>query len=220
MTTLIEKLPTIKMQPWKAREKFVEYRKAVRERHQGVLAKTKAKSGSVGLKRLTSRLANEDKLLMEVYRSLARGNTVLNVAEVMRTTGVDFGGRPRLAIAKAIWHRVEFTTDRWSSNRDLRHRPTFHSCGSGDHTSNPPIILPRGTFPYHAGGVQCQAAVPQIPPPQRPAKLDNKYYILWDVEWDRAPDDPILLRHIKEHFYAVVSYWNLSPVEKCLLGLQ
>jgi hypothetical protein len=72
-----------------------------------------------------------------------------------------------------------------------------------------------------------KATVPIIPPAHRPGDHSlNQYCILWEVEkWEalpkppRPPGDPMLLKPLAQTgLYAVMAHWDLTEIEKMVLG--
>lgn len=72
-----------------------------------------------------------------------------------------------------------------------------------------------------------KATVPIVPPEHRPADFDlPQYCTLWEVEkWEalprpqRAPGDPMLLKPLAQTgLYAVMAHWDLTDIEKMVLG--
>jgi hypothetical protein len=66
--------------------------------------------------------------------------------------------------------------------------------------------------------------VPHIPPGLRPAHHLRNYHILWEAEWHPvappAPRDPALLRRIAGDVFAVVAVWELTELERAVLGAR
>lgn len=199
-------VPILSMPRGEARRAFLDYRRAVRARHDA-----------------------EDEAIMRGYRALSQGHQVLDVHDAFRTTGVDEKLRPRLAIARAgeryCWYRNHgdnghFTTRSWRGSTTMG---DFHA----QRTKRHDIVLPKGVLPtckqYIAGGssyrlTEWRAIVPIVPAGLRPkAKLSN-YHILWEAEWEQAPTDPILLRHLGGALYVVLAQWDLTPLERSVLG--
>jgi hypothetical protein len=89
---------------------------------------------------------------------------------------------------------------------------------------------PRGTFREVPAGEMwprdyhntLEAPVPPIPPAHRPAGDLGKYCILWEVDkWvaREPPADPMLLRPLGQTgLYVVLAHWDLTPVERMVLG--
>lgn len=72
-----------------------------------------------------------------------------------------------------------------------------------------------------------KAAVPIVPPEHRPGDSAlSQYCILWEVEkWEalpqppRPPGDPMLLKPLAQTgLYAVMAHWDLTEIEKMVLG--
>jgi hypothetical protein len=60
--------------------------------------------------------------------------------------------------------------------------------------------------------------VPLIPPRLRPAGDLSNYHILWEANWQAPPTDPLLLRHLSGPLYAVLACWDLTPIERAVMG--
>lgn len=187
-------LETIEMPRAEARRLFLEYRRAVRARHDA-----------------------EDEAIMRGYRALADGRQVIDLAQAIAAGGVDEHAMPRLAAlrADARWcyshgvtstGSVTFCMDEWSSARATRRR----------------IALPPGTFApdqSRAWQRQKRALVPTVPPMFRPAGSLERYVILWEAEWRPfPPTDPALLRRLGGNLYAVLAVWDLTELEKTVLA--
>ncbi len=197
-------LATIGMDRQKAREKFLEYRGAVRARHD-----------------------DEDAAIMAGYRALSRGDLVISLSETIRRGGLDHRGYPRLAVCRAdaewCWFNharrwdsgaseyramgsITYMMDSWSEARWTRRRVRVD--GVHEPMSQPPHPDVR-------------AMVPIIPPALRPkAKLSN-YHVLWEADWQKAPrppGDPALLRRIRGDLWTVMATWDLTELERAVLG--
>lgn len=201
-------LSTIKMPKAEAREAFLNYRRAVRERHTA-----------------------EDAELMRAYRELSKGVQLIKLTEVIRLGGtmtlkVRSHHRnephevvlPRLAVARAhrsaCWTRgidnqgrVELLGKREIGHSNRRDR---HIIGGFE-----PAVADRS---WSAPRIVAQA--PTIPPPFRPASKLENYHLLWEAEWSVTPippTDPALLKHIGGDLYAVVAVWDLTEIERAVL---
>lgn len=190
------KVPTIEMSPFAARMKWLEYRRAVKERHN-----------------------KEDDALRRAYRELSLGRRVLSLCQVMRSAGRDERHRPQLAIARADWKfcfhwyddgRPVFCVDRswkhaWRIPKRWRYRLPISALG------------PRLQDANFERQLLVRAIVPTIPPAFRPAGNLAGYSILWDAEWETVPTDPILLRPINDDLHLVCAQWDLTPLEQAAL---
>jgi hypothetical protein len=200
-------LSTIEMPRAKAREAFLDYRRAVRERHSA-----------------------EDAQIMRAYRELAKGTALIKLPVVIRAGGTTtittrrWDGQPgdvvvpRLAVARA--HRSAcwtFGVDRdgdveLRGRRDLApsNRKDRIVVGGFDEAVADPGWRPR-----------ILAQAPVIPPPFRPAHKLEGYHLLWEAEWALdpvPPTDPALLKHVGGDLYAVVAVWDLTEVERAVLA--
>lgn len=172
-----------------------------------------------------------DRSIMQAYKALSEGLGVLNLAAVMKQAGVDpVTWKPRLAIMRADMPQVFFKRGNSGSGYfSFSNRYYLQRRNKSVATARQQFVLPQETFAspkpfsarpndYHHVQV---APVPPIPPQFRPADAYSKYCILWEVnEWTALapPDDPMLLKPIGAGLYAVVAHWDLSPIEKIVLG--
>lgn len=186
-------LSTITMERNEARQKFLEYRHAVRERHD-----------------------QEDEAIMRGYRALSRGQQVIHLSDTIKAGGLDDEGLPKLAVMQAdlVWcHlRVSSTDVVFSDDNDnwrQRHRRRFRF--------GVDLFDPQPTEAWHR-----QAMVPIVPPALRPADKLGNYHVLWEVpKWEkvpRPPGDPALLKRIGGDLFAVVAIWDLTPLEQAVLS--
>lgn len=191
-----------------AREKFAEYRRLVRARHSA-----------------------EDEALMRCYREMARGRTLIDVAEAIRGAGLGANREPRLAIARADQTEVRYRHD------DACTRPTFTSVPAQSSWNDrgfmmrsdgrvivlPPDTLPELPRPDHQRRI-LRAPVPAVPAALRPKPHLRNYHILFEVpRWDveLAPADPLLLRRISGVVFALVAKWDVTALEAAVLrGLR
>jgi hypothetical protein len=212
-------LATIEMERPAAREKFLEYRRAVRRRH-----------------------VEEDAEIMRGYRQLASGRQLIQLPETLRAGGVTtrtasttWGPRnryvlPKLAIARADEQLVYIQGIARDGGMTF-----FWNDRLNPQATAKNIRLPEGTWDLReieeladitVGGwsTYWQAMVPHVPPALRPERGLAGYHILWEADWrlvnktPRAPRDPALLKHIGGDLYAVVAIWELTELERAVLG--
>jgi len=181
-------LPVIEMDRTEARKAFLEYRRAVRERHD-----------------------LEDAQIMRGYRELARGRQVINLPQTFSAAGRDERGYPCLAIARADTKRC--WVDCWSDRIEFCQTGGYHrhSFASGRCVR---VQAPEGARALPAAS----AIVPSIPPPLRPAGALTRFHVLWEADWVQAPRDPALLRHIGGDLWAVLAVWDLTELERAVLS--
>lgn len=196
---ILADIPVIKMNKNQARRAYLEYRESVRHNPKA-----------------------DDVMLKQAYRQLSLGRRILNIYDVMRFAGVDDKGLPRLAIGQASARTVGLGMG-YTQRRGER-VGVFGADGNCDaHLCLQNVVLPLNTFPTWPPSYRGpEAIVPRIPPRFRPArgKLGD-YHILWDADWTLAPPlDPVLLRRITGLLFAVVATWDLTELERSVLGLS
>lgn len=203
---------TIKMDRATARQHFLEYRAAVRARHNA-----------------------EDAQIMHGYQAMSQGKQLIRLTDVIRAGGVHPNGMPRLAVAQSDtdWiycvrqpnGAVEFLPKQWVDGRMRRGISRF-AAGTLPVDACRPDCDPSKPRYQHTGhytnGHGLRAMVPNVPPALRPNHALSNYWTLFEVDrWERAPrppGDPALLKHIGGDLYAVLAVWDLTPLEQAVLG--
>lgn len=202
-------IPTITMPPHKAREQFGKYRKALEQRR-----------GTAG-----------DKAAMAMYRELMKHRAkLIELNAVMKQAGLitqldddPVYQLPALAIARADRKRVYFFRDinkgGWCFSTS-RQGPWDYGDGR---IRRQDWNVKTATFPIREDWRRlnrrnASAIVPTIPPDIRPANL-SQYFILWEADWNAAPIDPILLRHVTGTVFSVVAQWDLTEIERMVLDM-
>jgi len=191
-------LDRITMDPDAAKQAYREYQAAVRADRSLVRSHWKT----------------EDVALARGYKHLAKGRALLNVQTALRTAGLRDDGYPKLAIARSDLVKV-FCRMNHDGGVVFRGRDTWRVPKAEQ------VQFPAGTFPaFDQLKRQVGALVPIIPPALRPkAKLEN-FHTLWEVEsWTlEPPRDPLLLRHLGGDLYVVLAVWDLTELERAVLG--
>lgn len=154
---------------------------------------------------------------------LSRGRKIININEVMQKAGIREDGLPKLAISRADGKNVYL-------HREDEGRVIFSLRSSRwSLYKGETIFLPAKTFSNFVrkesekyGFKVFQALVPIVPAVFMPkGKLEN-YWILWEVdEWSdvpKPPVDPILLKRINETTFAILAVWDLTPLERSIIG--
>lgn len=180
-----------------------------------------------------------DRLLARTYRALADGHGVLNVPEAMRKAGVhaETTHLPKLAIMRADYEFAYFSrmggggglfsfSERFYLSRRSRKGQAARQQFEFGREVFPEVEWDvRKTLVYYWS--VWRAPLPIIPPRFRPADALSKYCLLWEVApngWTRTerpqpPSDPMLLRPLGQTgLYIVVAHWDLTPVERMILG--
>jgi len=198
----------ISMSKADAKKAFTEYQAAVRADRLNVRKVWKT----------------EDVALMQAYKHLARGTTVLDLQAAMTQAGTKvFDGCPIPLPCLAIVNSdapecyleldddgsAQFKTKRWIDARARRQVVRF----------------PAGTFPAPTDRrvfwdhKRKSTLTPIIPPALRPKHNLSNYKTLWEVEsWTREPPrDPMLLKPLGGMLYAVLATWDLTEMERAVL---
>ena len=199
-------LSTITVDRSEARKAVAAYRRALQnEKHE--------------------RLRKEDEAILRGYREIARGHPIISIRDVIHAGGETSRFLPKLAISRANETRLEVRRRRDGSIR--------FGVDLGFHPSRGVTLLPPGTLSSMgwqrwqrndvAGGsseIRASAIVPTIPPEFRPNANLERYWILFEAEWQNvAPKDPALLRALGGGLYAVLATWDLTELERAVLGM-
>lgn len=191
-----------------AMEQFELYREAVKRSHSAA-----------------------DRLMARAYKAMSEGLGVLNLKDALTKGGVDpHTWLPRMAAMRADKPLAHFQRG-WGGSGFYSFSDRFYLSRNNAkmRTAQLQFAMPRGSFPEASLGQQPlqyrwthSAPVPPIPPQFRPADALSKYVVLWEVmEWNpvQPPDDPILLKRLSGNLYAVLAQWDLTEIEKMVLGL-
>ncbi len=160
------------------------------------------------------------------YRILAKGTPLIDPFKAIRESGWDTGGLPKIAMARADrkrvtcftrWDGVRFDASNWPKEGDYRgwgasfhKRADLHLC-----------IDVRDMRRPDGGARSGHAIVPNIPAdvyPERGHGTPKDWFILWEADWTAAPADPMLLKPIGGNLYAVLAQWDLTELERAILG--
>jgi hypothetical protein len=185
--------------------------------------------------------SQHDRMMKAVYGALSEGLGVINPRAAIVKAGVEqVNLHPRLAISRADRETVFFNRRHYderaffsSSERFFLNAPNKSAQAKRDQLAFGPGDLPRvpdsevwsRARPLYQEIVK--ATVPVIPPEHRPTTGSlAEYSILWEVEkWEalprpqRAPGDPMLLKPLgPTGLYAVMAHWDLTEIEKMVLG--
>jgi hypothetical protein len=209
-------LATIEMERPKARQAFLEYRKAVRERHDA-----------------------EDEQIMRGYRELAAGKQLIHLRQTVAAGGTtEFAWRPtwpqnapiatsilpKLAVCRAHVKQAFTNGINQDGSLEIRSKDDVAMRNTFDRVRFPPRTFETHEQHEEASdwSARFRAMVPNIPPPLRPQYALHNYHILWEAEWalnqPPAPRDPALLKHIGGDLYAVLAVWDLTDLERAVLS--
>lgn len=160
------------------------------------------------------------------YEALAEGTPLLNLDQAIQAGGLFFDGLPKLAVARADRREVRF---RWwrTQRRAQFYFGSMHPSAWERETMSLAVDMGRTREEAvgNRGFSDGYALVPMIPADVRPRGQAKDWHILWEVEqWsDRpqtapAPRDPMLLKHLGGSLYAVLAEWDLTDLERAVLG--
>lgn len=160
----------------------------------------------------------EDRVVLAGFLALVAGKQLIDLPAAIRSGGEFDNGLPRLAVmwADQPWcylsrtpqGHVSFTWSYWPASNARRFDVRD-------------ALAPRNYGEYPDGKVRSQ--VPIIPPQHRPAKSTlRNHAVLWEVEeWavaPRPPGDPALLRNLAGDLWTVEATWDLTELERLVLG--
>lgn len=193
-----------------ARAAFLEYRHAV-------LASLDAEADlsiDVARREALERRRLADEAIMVGYRHLSMGRQVIDVRQTVASGGVDAAGRPHIALARADLERVRLSM--WGDGEVH----FDHPARAGRSRSAARIELPPDTLPRdNRGWRQATAIVPSIPPRLRPTARLERFWVMFEAEYQAPPVDPALLKPIGAGLAVVVAVWDLTPLERAVLGM-
>lgn len=164
----------------------------------------------------------EDALMARAYRQASLGHRIVNVREAIRDGGLGEDGMPRLAIARA---------DQTSVLGSIDSRGSVHIWPAGrvpwERFAKDVHFVAERLFPdddARRGTRQMASMVPIIPPALRPSVGLTGYHVLWEATWHvptriEAPGDPALLMMLSGDLAAVLAVWDLTDLERMVLGL-
>ena len=226
---------TTQMDPRIAAIHYKDYRKKVRQHREQRIAAAKAQiTDGNKLRRSAyadiSLIEKEDTILMDCYREMAKGQRVLNLASVMASAGRNKQQLPVLSVAQANWKEcfltvqnpgqmAIFSADRWTSYSYAKKKWANDAVAIPSHTFGAELSNAEWRKGQGHPALPVSALVPAIPLHLRPAGDLSEFHILWEAVWTptKAPEDPLLLKHIRGFMYTVLAQWDLTPIEQMVL---
>ena len=164
----------------------------------------------------------EDAAIEQAYRAAARGLGVIELPRTIAAGGWFESGLPKIAVIRADartcfvhWDGQDLVfadQDGWRVNR-----------GATVNGHSVRVQVPGDDLPEQRRNAWRFAStlVPLVPPNCRPKRTRLAgCHVLWEVEqWTRiAPRDPALIKHIRGRLWAVLATWNLTDLERLVLG--
>src|SRR5579859_4026078 len=152
--------------------------------------------------------------LKNVYNQIKNGKAVINIYDAIKSGGIRADNcHPKLAIAMAN-KKVVYCRYKQDGTVEYRSRSEFARYVSDFELKN---CLPTFTIKGRDGWgeLHLKAPVPIIPPRLRPLKLNEDYFILWEVDsWTPLPSrDPYLLKRVTSEIFVVCGAWDLTDIE-------
>ena len=202
-------LATIELDVDEAKERYAEYAGAMKKRH-----------------------SEEDAAIAAGYKALAEGKSLISMTETIAAGGADELGRPKLAVAASTADVVYLDrrrggTVRFCASDQPRDGWTRDVSQAGvrvaaaleplDHN----LVWTNKLRSDRWGGCCWKAMVPLVPPRFR-VRGWRSSHVLFEAEWAEhtppAPVDPALLRHLRGDLWVVLGVWDLTPLERAVLG--
>jgi hypothetical protein len=196
-------LTTIEIPVEEAKARLAEYEKSLREDRNA-----------------------EDEAIAMGYRAAARGLPVIQLSGCMDAGGWFPNGLPRFAVVRAdatecfvhagFQHSNERVQLTFSDSNRFDNRGALVGAHTVRTTQEPPSYT-------HNQRWGASTVVPLVPPRYRPRRPRlSRCHILWEVEeWTNvAPVDPALIRHIRGDLWAVLATWDLTELERAVLGAR
>ena len=156
---------------------------------------------------------DEDRAIMTAYREIARGKVVVQAIQSIRNAGRDATGLPKLAMVRADAKRCRCEIS--------SHTVTFSPATTTWRASKQRYVvdhMPEFARPARGWFDDGLAIVPIVPLHLRPKFNLSNYVILWEADWTAVPHDPLLLRQLKGDLWLVLAAWDLTEVERAVLG--
>lgn len=156
------------------------------------------------------------------YKELANGRPLLVLSDVIAAAPKDAQGRPRLAIMRADQRQVHFRHFSYNGFATFEVERGWRPRGRA-----PLDTLISVPLPGPATTLTGYSLVPIVPPDVQKGHALARHHILWEVErWSDTPigvqpdRDPYLLRRIDADLFAVVGEWDLTDVERAVMGAR
>lgn len=193
----------IRIEPAVAKAKLKAYRSAI-----AATAHTKAKA----------EVNAEYERIANAYAAAGKGLPLIELTRAMAMGGWDEQGRPKFAVGHASAKRVSCHVGHDNELCFSTSRACYRQHGLNGRRFRlrdlPARPVPANQFRTW------QAIVPIVPPDVLPRPdLDlSRRLILWEADWRRAPEDPLLLLPLGGDLYAVEAAWDLTALERAILS--
>ena len=173
-------------------------------------------------KLIESERTAEDEAIAQGYRAAKRGLRVISMTATIAAGGWFDNGLPRIAVVRADATKC-YVHRGWSDNPGLVFTDSPAADNRGALVGSHSVRVPLTDMPELSRREWRRALtiVPVIPPRFRPKRSRlHRHHVLWEVEsWTpEPPKDPALLRHIRGDLWSVLAVWDLTDLERAVLG--
>lgn len=167
-----------------------------------------------------------DAMILKGYEALAEGKSLIRLPQTIEAGGWDDNQLPRLAIARMTDLRIQV---RFHDEQTIFYPATMRSSWNGPYNErsglNAGVVRVPAARPPQPAGVQnrrpisAEAIVPLVPPALRPKLARQRYFVLFEAEWNLVPPyDPALIRHLVGDLWIVLSTWDLTELERAAIA--
>lgn len=156
---------------------------------------------------------DEDRRIIAIFTALASGKQVVDWKLAIRDAGRDENGLPVLALGRV--------RDQWCYLSQSGERTVFSAKNLNRLLVDDFVVDEWPKAKHVSMWDRWRSQVPMLPPEHRRWGR-GQWLILWEVEeWAKAPappGDPILLRPLLGSLCTVEAVWDLTDVERLVLG--
>lgn len=166
-----------------------------------------------------------DTAIALAYRAAKAGRPIISLVDTIAAGGYHDNGFPRIAVCRADARECYVHYDTWRARQREQGAFIFADAPSrlnygaavGAHTVR---VVSHGDVPRRTTW-QAHCRLPLIPPDMRPKRPRlSRFHVLWEVEsWTpEPPRDPALIRHVQGDLWVVHGVWELTELERLVLG--
>lgn len=171
--------------------------------------------------------------LQRVYGHMKHGGKIIDIFQVLKATGLDEDGNPRIAICRADGKKC-YLSKQSDGAAIFSHVPPERWGRREARKTYKEILTPEGTFVwqdkegkpttryYEIKDSEVSTIAPIIPPHILIESVKHNlknYHILWETEdWNvEPPRDPLLLKMITPNLFAILATWELTELERAII---
>lgn len=171
--------------------------------------------------------------LQRAYGHMKHGGKIIDIFQVLKATGLDEDGNPKIAICRADAKKC-YLSKQGNGSAIFSHISPDRWGRQQARKTHKEIQTPEGTYVwrnkegspaksrYEIKDSEVSTIAPIIPPQIliESVKYNLKnYHILWEVEdWNvEPPRDPLLLKMITPNLFAILATWELTELERAII---